>query len=393
MAPDTGDTGAIRELFAQFAATFEDLPLYGRLAEGCATDPEVAAILTAAQPGQQRPVLLFAAVHDQILREPDLPLAAWYGSVTPPAELAAGDPWPAFRRLVLERRDELTEVVATRSTQTNEVNRAVLVAVLLAAACADVADAPVRLVELGASAGLLLFADRYRIDVGGRVVGDPDSAVHLAGAVRGPEHPDLTAFPPSIVDRVGIDRDPVSVDDPVRVRWLEACLWPDQPWRIERFRAAVAQLRTDELTLVAGDMIERLGEVAAPGGIPDRRGADAAHLVVLNVWALTYVERSRRPEVLEGLDRLARGYEAVSWVGAEPPGGVPGVDPPRSRPGAPAVGRTPSEASERAQADTVLSLYRWRSGDRLAPVAPGLAHHHGEWVSCGDRPTSARPSG
>lgn len=352
----------IAERFEAFARAYPDLKLYRRLSEGAAKDPEICDLLGVAGAGQARPVLLFAAVHDLVLSDPDLALARWYASVTPPGELAEGDPWATFRATCLEHRDELAAVIATRSTQTNEVNRAVLVAVLVAAGCADIPDVPVSLVELGTSAGLLLGTDRYAVSVGDVVVGDTSSTVQCAGGVIGDVAPDLSTLPDRIVDRVGIDRDPVDLGDPERVRWLEACLWPDEPWRIERFRAAVSVLRADPPRVVAGDMVGDLDAVVA--------SLDASsHLVVFDTWALTYVAKEQRDGVAAVATRVAEGGRPVSWLSAEPPGAVPGIVPPGV-----------TDSIEEAAIDTVLGMRRWRRGAELRPQALGWAHPHGNWV-------------
>lgn len=308
-------------------------------------------------------MLLFAAVHELVLADPTLDLARWYASVTGPEDLAGGDPWPVFRRTCLEHRAELEAAIGTRATQTNEVNRATLVAVLLAAAGADLVDVPVSLVELGASAGLLLGVDRFRVEVGGTVVGEVGSPVHCVAAVRGPTTPDLSTFPSVFADRIGLDQDPVALADKGRVRWLEACLWPDQPWRIERFRSAVARLRSDPPRVVAGDMIDDL-PVLARSLEPD------THLMVFHTWALTYVAKDRRADLATVLERLAAAGRPVSWVSAEPPGAVPGIRPPDLTVG-----------SEEVDPDTVLGLRCWRGGAEVEPRALGWAHPHGNWLA------------
>src|SRR5206468_12424594 len=88
-------------------------------------------------------------------------------------------------------RDELTAVIAKRSTQTNEVNRCVYLAAGLVAAAADLPRSDgVALVELGASAGLLLGIDRYAVSLsrGGQVetAGEAASAVQCRGEDRSP---------------------------------------------------------------------------------------------------------------------------------------------------------------------------------------------------------------
>ncbi len=353
----------IRRLFESFETSFADLELYGRLAAGCAADPEVAGLLLAARPGQGRPVLLFAAVHDLVLRRPELDLARWYSSVTPRDARARGDAWPTFRATCLSHRDELEAVIATHGTQTNEVNRAVLLAVLLGAAYADRPRQPVSFVELGASAGLLSAFERYRIAVGEVVVGDAASPVALAGDVRGDRRPDLSVYPRSVAEWVGIDIDPVRLDDADRVRWLEACLWPDQPWRIDRFRAAVALVRAAPPRLVAGDFVDSLDEVVATLD-------PANHLVVFDAWAVTYVARERREEIAAVLARLAAKRRAVTWLSAEPPGCIPDIDaPPWNDPNA------------TTRPDTVLGIRRWRDRVEAAPETLGWAHPHGNWLA------------
>ncbi|HEV7721635.1 MAG TPA: DUF2332 family protein, partial [Iamia sp.] len=158
----SASSGELADHFTRFAQTYSHLPLYSAIARGVAGDPEVASLLTAARPGQARPVLLLAALHDLVLRSPGVAAARWYSSVGGSAvgSLASGgDPWPDVRATCLSHASSLRSVIAGRSTQTNEVNRVVFVAALLAAAGADVPAAPVALVELGASAGLLLGLD------------------------------------------------------------------------------------------------------------------------------------------------------------------------------------------------------------------------------------------
>ncbi len=340
--------------FGQFAAAYPDLRLYRAICEGAARDREVAELLLAASPGQERPVLLLAALHDLVLRSGGggIPAARWYASVVgrdglPEPEAwgePGGGPWPDVRRALLRHRDEITRIIATRSTQTNEVNRAVYVLAMLALTGATVVDSaagsvvggshrpggeghdaglgepaplPVALVELGCSAGLLLTPDRYDVRItggpasvwdaaatsagGGRVQpsdvrivrwGDPDSAVRLEGEDRTPaEYGPVAArglLPPPIVARVGLDLAPVhpdDADDADELRWLHACLWPDVPGRVERFEAAVAQ-RRGEVRAGRGDVELRTGDITDPMAVTQalqaavRRAEAAGHPTV-----------------------------------------------------------------------------------------------------------------
>ena len=99
--------------------------------------------------------------------------------------------------------------------------------------------------------------------------------------------------------RVGLDQHPLDVTDPDDARWLAACTWPEQRERFERLTAAIERTAADPPLIVAGDMIDDAAALvdaalvdAAPAG---------AHVAVLASWALTYVERARRSELLDSL--------------------------------------------------------------------------------------------
>lgn len=360
------DVAGVQTMFAEFATSHSELSLYAAICQGVARDAEAASLLLAATPGQQRPVLWLAALHDLVLRRPDVAAARWYPSVVGRNHVPQGDPWPAVRQTVLDHRNELSSAIATRSTQTNEVNRSVYLSAMLARACADLPDLPVALVEMGSSAGLLLCLDRYRIELrsanGTTVAGDPRSPVVCSGEDR--SHPASSLAPlPLIASRAGLDLHPVATDDVPGLRWLEACLWPDVPGRVERFRAAVDVARAHPPTVVRGDMVDDLAAVVAAA----QQGADpGSHVVVFSSWALTYVARERRPLVATVLDRVAAQSVPVSWVTAEPLGCMPGITlPPRLA----ALDDT-----------TVLALRRWRDGAPTAPLVLGTCHPHGAWV-------------
>jgi hypothetical protein len=131
-------------------------------------------------------------------------------------------------------------------------------------------------------ATLCLLPDRYAYGYGGAVVGDPASPLRLACQPYGPV-PIPTALP-EVVWRRGIDLDPVDLGDPDEVRWLESCVWPDQPHRLARLRAAVAVARTDPPLVVRGDLLDQVGPMVAqaPAG---------ATVVVFHAAVLVYLPR------------------------------------------------------------------------------------------------------
>jgi hypothetical protein len=118
--------------------------------------------------------------------------------------------------------------------QTNEVGRsAVLMSGLLVVAARF--GLPIRLYELGASAGLNLLLDRYRYNLGGLKAGPRESRVALEPEWEGPPPPGAAV---RILGRAGIDLNPARL--PRDAARLLAYLWPDQPWRLARLEAALA---------------------------------------------------------------------------------------------------------------------------------------------------------
>lgn len=357
------DLRAIQTRLAQWSREYCDLPLYAAICAGSSADDDVAALLRTARPGQARPVLLLAALHDLVLDHPDLPIARWYRSVHPEGALPSGDPWPDARAALLEHADRMREVIATHSTQTNEVNRCVYLAALLQRACADIPDQNVGLVEIGASAGLLLGIDKYHTTLvgsgGGHTsYGPAASAVQCVGDDRSAAPFAAITLPP-ILDRRGLDLAPVDLRDTAAVRWLAACLWPEVPGRYERFTAAVDLMRVHPPVVDSGDMIDDL---------PDTLGrVRGEHLVLFSSWALTYTDSARRPLIVDHLAEVARDGRAVSWISAEPPRCVPGIPLP--------------DRLRDAPGGTILGAHQWRDGVELPPQCWGTAHPHGQWIA------------
>jgi hypothetical protein len=162
-------------------------------------------------------------------------LAAFYPSAGGTPEGEAGSPraWAALRRTFAEHGEELRGWL-DHPPQTNEVGRA---AALLGGLRYIAAEAalPVRLVEVGASAGLNLRADHYCVPGAVGRYGNPDSPVLLTDGWLGTSPP---ASRIEVIGRTGGDLAPL---DPLtaagRLR-LTAYVWPDQTDRLSRLRGA-----------------------------------------------------------------------------------------------------------------------------------------------------------
>ena len=157
-----------------------DAPLYGRLNEHCAADVRAGGpvgTLVSGWPGDPRsgflPLRVLGAVHALVLAGEAPGLGHFYPSVGGSPQWP--DVWEAFRSVVATRVDDLRPMLDV-VPQTNEVQRS---AALLAGflSIAQRAQLPLRLRELGSSAGLNLLWDRYRYELGPHGWGDPAAKV------------------------------------------------------------------------------------------------------------------------------------------------------------------------------------------------------------------------
>ena len=352
---------SLSQQFVTFAATSaRRAPLYSTLATGIAGEPSLFRLLLHAPSEQQQPVLLFACTHHLLLDEPRSELAQWYPNLTrdprrpdDPALMAT------FRRFVESRVTELTWLLSTRTTQTNEVGRCGLFLPVFGLLADEVGT--LGQIDIGTSGGLNLLLDRYEYRYRGendptsqvRSVGGPSSVV-LEVSTRGDVPvPDTM---PVIGARVGIDRLPVDVSDPIESRWLEACVWPDQADRFHRLRAAIELATIARPRVRSGDAIAGLRTAVAEVGT-------RCHPVVTNSWVLNYLTPTQRVAYVNGLDEIGTRRD-LSWVFAESPALVPEI---------------PVDDDLVGSDVTAVTLVRWRDGIRSSQTL-AVCHPHGYWI-------------
>ncbi|MGI3169205.1 DUF2332 domain-containing protein [Pseudooceanicola sp. C21-150M6] len=178
-------------------------------------------------------VLRFAgALHALVLRDLHPDLTAAY----PPNTVDDTTLWSAIRAAMGRHQTEILHWLDS-APQTNEVRRSaamIAAACLLAERCPGL---PLRLSELGASAGLNLWFDHYALSLPvGTTRGAQDPVITLTPDWQGPLPPDL---PFTIADRRGVDLNPLSPDDPQARLRLRSYTWPDQADRMARLDAAL----------------------------------------------------------------------------------------------------------------------------------------------------------
>jgi hypothetical protein len=201
---------------------------------------------------------MLGGVHALVLTGQASELARFYPSAGGTADAGPGADlaWPAMREVLAAQRDEVRSWLS-HPPQTNEVGRG---AALVGALCRLTAELryPVRLFEVGASAGLNLRADQFRITGDGVSYGPQASPVQLTGGWQG-RAPAPAAV--EVAERVGGDLAPVDPVTPAGRLRLCAYVWADQVERFDRLRGACdlaasvpAVLRTES----ADDTIARI---------------------------------------------------------------------------------------------------------------------------------------
>ncbi len=323
-------------------------PLYERIARAVSTSTEVLRLQREAPPEAHLPPVLLAAAHFLLLDGLEHPLGDVY------AGRSSADPGPLFLGLCREHHDALSALLQVRRVQTNDCGRSALLGPGLTW-LSDRVPSPMALVDVGASAGLNLIADRYRLDYGALgTTGPPDSPVQVRCDVVG-GHPPIAPRLPTFASRQGLDRSPIDLGDPDDARWLLACVWPDTG-RLGRTAASI-RLAQESLPIVhRGDAVDDLPRIL------DRLD-DGMSAVVLNTWSFSYLGREQRQEYVDVLAEASR-RRAVAWLMADDSSvldDVPGLE--RGDAGGEALGAL---VFERGAAS---------SHNLLAGV-----HQHGAWI-------------
>ncbi|MGW9404191.1 DUF2332 domain-containing protein [Arthrobacter sp. NPDC055585] len=282
-------TAARYERFAALEARGVS-PLYEEWAAGVADDPDVLALIDGLPRPKRQPNLVFAAA-----RLAGAPLGEY----------------PQFREWLLEHWAAVEPVIQARMTQTNEAARCAVLLPLLAQI-----EGPVALIEAGAAAGFCLYPDRYSYRYqhdGGETVLHPASGpspVQLTCALTGGEVPTRL---PDVVWRAGIDLNPLSVQDPEDMAWLQTLVWPEHQERRDRLGAVAGIAAADPPNLIQGDIVEELPQLV-------QKAPKGATVVVFHSAVLPYLEPAHRQRFIDRVQDLS-----VTWVSNEGEAALPSV--------------------------------------------------------------------
>ncbi len=295
------------------------------------TDPLVKWLLQAG--AQRTPfevtIVLAAALHRDVLAgEPAAqPLAAFYPTVG--GDATAPGLEATLRQVVLARRYALTPFMQTANVQTNETGRGL--AWLLPLHLTG--WAAVHLIDLGASAGLNLLADKRHFRLVDAGSGHPlldlgqGQPEQFCVQVHGGGHGLSSTLPPlpRILSRLGGDLFPFHLHTPADELMLMSYIWADHVPRLQRLREAIAARR-------AYTEAFQLEKLALPQEVEDflTRHVSSRQprhpVVIYNTYMTTYLpdKGASLPERI-GCWAAAQPHP-VLWLQWEPP--PPPVEPP-----------------------------------------------------------------
>ena len=320
-------------------------PLYVKIVRGVCGDAEIKALGARCKPGQPPANILLAAVHFLLLRGAEHPLHRFYPSLNGGKRIAGEDPFPHFRDFVTSYRDDLMPLIETQVTNTNEVARSSALHAGFRAIAAESSE-PLSLIEIGPSAGLNLNWDRYRIryvrDGESFESGPSNAGLTIDCELRGASVPPHGA-PPKIASRIGLERNPVNLNDPDQRDWLKALIFADHVARFARLEKAIELYRAHPAEICAGDALANLADAIAR--VPEDRPVVVYH---------TFVIYQFTEEMRETLDNI------LTMAGLRRP-----------------IWRLSLEGS--LKGENILSLGRYHDGAKeVRPLA--RAHPHGVWL-------------
>ena len=309
---------ALRAAFLDQAGHCEDLdsPFMGRLLRFLTTDWPTDTALAAkcaaftgdiGPKGHSLPLRIASGLHALVLQNVDAGLVAVY----PPNAPNDADFQSAVVQALRNHDNFLCDWI-DNAPQTNEVRRS---AVLIGAAqlLAHRYDLPFQLSELGASAGLNLMFDQFRLDVGAGF--GPASDVHLKPEWQGALPPNGTI---SVAERRGVDLNPLNAHDATDALRLQSYLWADQAERLQRTRAAIA---LQDAALDQGDAIDWLQRrLQTPWD-------GCLHLIFHTVaWQYFPADaQARGCALIEAAGAEASSNAPLAWLSYEADGNAPGA--------------------------------------------------------------------
>ncbi len=298
--------------FAEYEATELASPMYAELASTVSSSSELLEIASHCSNLQPVPNLLFASVQFLLISGTQHPLRSYFPMLAQ-HKLDNRPVSAVFRDFCLEHRGAIIDLMQKRRVQSNVVSRCACLLPAFSKISQETANAPLFLIDLGASAGLNLNFHRYSYTYtreGNTELtwGKHRSSVRINTELRGNHIPHLKASI-ELGDRVGIDLAPIELDNHDSVNWLRALVWPEHVEHRGRLDAAITEFKQFPASILAGDVVERLPEAIG------RAPANQAITIYTTISAYQFPSSTRH--ALDLLIVEFSQYRPIHWVTLE----------------------------------------------------------------------------
>ena len=304
-------------------------------------------------PANQPPSFLFlGVVHKLILEEGNgCPLYEIYSDLNQ-RETIDIDPYPHFRSFVLKNRQKIISELKVRRVQTSEVGRSAFLVMALQFANEHFLNFNTNwcLIDLGAGAGLNLLWEDYLLFINNQCencrdevrYGNGKAKVNLECTTYG-FSPIKFVSTPKLIEKVGIEINPIDLKDHQNVLWLAALVWPDQPSRSRRLMAALNWARENPPSIQKGDAITQLEIVANSLSVE-------LPICIFHSFLLPQLSQTKREMLEFKIAQIAKGRDLL-YV-----------------------------KLEESNSETILTIELFRGGVPIFLKSIAKCHPHGYWL-------------
>lgn len=263
----------VREVFAQAVSQYHrrsSTVLYAYLTEAASHDDDILALMLPAIDTAKVSIMLHIIVHYLLLKDykegKQNDLALYYASITP-EPLPSEDAYPLFRAFCLQHAGEIRHLAATRYVQYSSLGRAACMIPAYHLVAQRLNGQSFAMLDIGTGAGLLLLWDKFAYDYGIHQIRQENAPVTIACAVQGELLPPLPDQPVSLSTRLGVEVDPIDLEDLDERLWLKASIPAYNRLQADAINRAIQSCRRYKPPIIQGDActdIVKIGAEFAP---------------------------------------------------------------------------------------------------------------------------------
>jgi hypothetical protein len=274
-------------------------PLYASIYRQMQEDQELFSLLTLIDPDQPIPVLFLSAVNFLVFEHLEHPFAQFYPYLTETPR-SPTNAYPYFRDFCIKYKEDLELILPTARLQTNEVTRCSNLLPAFELVSGRESTKPLALIEIGASAGLNLNWHLYRYTYNHSFTAGPKSPVQISCTLDGERYPIPLTIPP-VAQQIGIELAPLDIHNERHVRWLRACIWPEELQRYQLLNAAINLAREYPPHMLIGNACDHLPRLLPT--IPREQTICVFHSFALNQGPAKVKERIIQTLIDASLER------------------------------------------------------------------------------------------